>query len=230
MKTIGLLGGMSWESSASYYRIINEEVKARLGSLHSAKCIMYSVDFDEIEIYQRNNEWDKAAVVLSDAARSLERAGADFILICTNTMHKVAGQIQAAIGIPLLHIADVTADKVLALNIHTIGLLGTRYTMEEDFYKARLEEGGIKVIVPDAEDRTVVNRVIYNELCLGEMKQSSKEEFIRIMNDLISKGAKGIILGCTEIGLLVGQADSEVPVFDTTLIHAKGAVEYALVD
>ncbi len=228
MKIIGLIGGMSWESSALYYRIINEEIKARRGGFHSAKCILYSVDFAEIEAFQRNNEWDKAGLILTEAARSLELAGAEFILLCTNTMHKVAEQIQGKIGIPLLHIADMTATKVLKEGIETIGLLGTRYTMEQDFYKSRLENRGIRVIIPGGDDREVVNRVIFQELCFGRIIEDSRLEFTRIIKGLIDEGAGGVILGCTEIGLLVQQQGSSVPLFDTTLIHAKGAVDYAL--
>lgn len=228
MKTIGLIGGMSWESSALYYRIINEEVKARLGDLHSAKCILYSVDFEEIEIFQRNAEWEKAGNVLVQAARSLEAAGADFILLCTNTMHKTAEQIEANISIPLLHIADITAAEVLARGIKTAGLLGTRYTMEQEFYKSRLERRGIRVLVPGSEDREFVNRIIYRELCLGRIMQDSRDRYKKIIQSLTGAGAEGIILGCTEIGLLVRHEDSAVPLFDTTVIHAKGAVDRAL--
>lgn len=228
MKTIGLIGGMSWESSVSYYQIINEEVKLRLGGLHSAKCILYSVDFEEIEVLQRNREWNKAGIILSEAARSLESAGANFIIICTNTMHKVAEQIQSNIHIPLLHIADITAEKVLGEGIKTIGLLGTRYTMEQDFYKSRLEAKDIKVIIPERDDREIVNKVIYQELCLGTINPDSRKEFKRIIKGLIQQGAEGVILGCTEIGLLVRNEDTSVPLFDTTNIHAKGAVDYAL--
>jgi len=223
MKIIGLIGGMSWESSASYYRIINEGIKAKLGGFHSAECILYSVDFEEIEVLQRNNEWKKAGMVLTKAALRLELAGADFILICTNTMHKVADHIQSNIGIPLLHIADITADKVLDEGIQTVGLLGTRYTMEQDFYKSRLEAKDIKVLIPNNDDREIVNRVIYQELCLGKIKQDSREEFKRIIKGLVEEGAEGVILGCTEIGLLVRNDDSSVQLFDTTVIHAKGA-------
>lgn len=228
MKVIGLIGGMSWESSSEYYRIINDEVKQRLGGFHSAKCILYSVDFEEIETFQRKSEWGKAAKVLNDAARGLELAGADFIVLCTNTMHKVADEIQTDIGIPLLHIADVTARQVLLNGIKTIGLLGTRYTMEQDFYKSRLEAQGIKVLVPKEIDRVVVNDVIYNELCLGRILEESRARYKGIIQELIEQGAGGIILGCTEIGLLVKAEDSIVPLFDTTLIHAKGAVNLAL--
>jgi len=228
MKTIGLIGGMSWESSSEYYRIINEEVKLRLGGLHSAKCILYSVDFEEVESYQRNCEWEKAAQRLMDAARSLEAAGADFIVICTNTMHKVADEIQVGISIPLLHIADITAAEVRSNGIKTIGLLGTSYTMEQDFYRSRLETQGIKVLIPKETDRVIVNTVIYRELCLGKVTDESRANYKRIIKDLIQQGADGIILGCTEIGLLVKSQDSTVPLFDTTLFHAIGAVNYAL--
>ena len=228
MKTIGLIGGMSWESSSEYYRIINEEVKLRIGGFHSAKCILYSVDFEEIETFQRQSEWEKAAQLLTDAAQSLELAGADFIVICTNTMHKVADEIQSGIQIPLLHIADITAEQVLLSGIKTIGLLGTRYTMEQDFYKSRLEAQGIKVLVPKETDRAVVNTVIYNELCLGQILDESRARYKRIIQDLINEGAGGIILGCTEISLLVKPEDSTVPLYDTTLLHAKGAVNLAI--
>ena len=228
MKTIGLIGGMSWESSSLYYRIINEEIKKRLGGFHSAKCILYSVDFEEIELYQRKGQWDEAGAVLAEAAHGLEAAGADFILICTNTMHKVAGRIQRQINIPLLHIADITADKVLKAGIRKIGLLGTRYTMEQDFYKSRLEAKGIKVLVPVEADRAIVNSVIFNELCLGQINTASRDKYRDIIKWLTEQGAEGIILGCTEIGLLVKQDDSTVPLFDTTLIHAMGAVDFAL--
>jgi len=228
MKTIGLIGGMSWESSSEYYRIINKEVKQKLGGLHSAKCILYSVDFEEIEICQRNGEWEKTAQILTNAARCLEAAGADFIVLCTNTMHKVANEIQAGVGIPFLHIADITAQQVASNGIKTIGLLGTRYTMEQDFYKSRLETKGIRVLIPKEADRVIVNTVIYNELCLGQINDESRAKYKRIIEDLIKDGADGIILGCTEIGLLVKPEDSKVPLFDTTLIHALGAVNYAL--
>lgn len=228
MKTIGLIGGMSWESSSEYYRIINEEIRQRLGGLHSAKCVLYSVDFEEIEICQRNGEWEKAAQILTDAARSLETAGADFIVICTNTMHKVANEIQAGIHIPLLNIADITAQQVLSNGVKTIGLLGTRYTMEQDFYKSRLEAQGIRVLVPQETDRVIVNTIIYNELCIGQIIEESRGKYKRVIEDLIEQGADGIILGCTEIGLLVKPEDSTVPLFDTTLLHAIGAVNFAL--
>ncbi|HNX28935.1 MAG TPA: aspartate/glutamate racemase family protein [Syntrophomonadaceae bacterium] len=228
MKTIGLIGGMSWESTAEYYRIINEEIKQRLGGYHSAKCILYSVDFAEIEKCQTNGEWEKMGEILAKAARSLEAAGADFIILGTNTMHNVADQIKLEINIPFLHIADMTAREVLADGIKTIGLLGTRYTMEQDFYKSRLESQGIRVIIPQETDRVIVNSVIYNELCLGQIIDQSRAGFKRIITDLAAQGAEGIILGCTEIGLLVKQEDSRVPLFDTTVIHARSAVDYAL--
>ena len=228
MKSIGLIGGMSWESSAEYYRILNEEVKQRLGGLHSAKCILYSVDFEEIETCQRNGEWKKTAQILTTAARRLEAAGADFLVICTNTMHKVANEIQAGVHIPLLHIADITAKQVVSDGIKTIGLLGTRYTMEQDFYKSKLEAQGIRVLVPMEKDRVIVNTVIYEELCLGQIFEESRVRYRRIIEDLIGEGAEGIILGCTEIGLLVKSDDSSVPLFDTTLLHAIGAVGFAL--
>ena len=228
MKTIGLIGGMSWESSTEYYRIINEEVKQRLGGFHSAKCILYSVDFQEIEVCQRNCEWEKTAQILTGTARNLETAGADFVVLCTNTMHKVADQIQAGISIPLLHIADITAQQVLFRGIKTIGLLGTSYTMEQDFYKSRLESQGIRVLVPEEQEREIINTVIYDELCLGQILDESRARYKSIIEDLVKQGAEGIILGCTEIGLLVKPEDSSVPLFDTTSIHAIGAVDYAL--
>ncbi|HHY27474.1 MAG TPA: aspartate/glutamate racemase family protein [Desulfitobacterium dehalogenans] len=230
MKTIGLIGGMSWESSAEYYRIINEEVKKRRGGLHSARCILYSVDFEEIEICQSRGEWHKAAEILADAARSLEAAGAECIVLCTNTMHKVADEIQAGMRIPLLHIADITAKQALTHNIKTIGLLGTRYTMEQDFYTSRLKTQGLKVLTPEEGDRGIVNEVIYHELCLGEINNESRNQFKRMIQSLVEQGAEGIVLGCTEIGLLIKQEDSFVPLFDTTLIHAIGAVDYALTE
>lgn len=228
MKTIGLIGGMSWESSLGYYRIINEEVKKRLGGLHSAKCILYSVDFDEIEKCQSSGDWGKAAQILTYTAKGLEAAGADFILICTNTMHKVADKIQENLHIPLHHIADITAQVVLKRDIKIVGLLGTKYTMEEDFYKSLLVEKGIKVLVPNTEDRIIVNDVIYKELCLGIINENSRAELKRIIEYLTEQGAEGIILGCTEIGLLVKPEDSKVPQFDTTVLHATGAVDIAL--
>jgi aspartate racemase len=229
MKTIGLIGGMSWESSMEYYRIVNETVKERLGGLHSAKCVMYSVDFAEIEILQHQGRWQEAAQHLIAVAQSVERAGADFVLLCTNTMHKLADDIQTNIAIPLLHIADATAQKIHAAGLRRVGLLGTRFTMEEDFYKGRLiHKHGLDVIVPDGEEREIIHRVIYDELVLGERKQESKVQYMHIMRRLIQSGAEGIILGCTEIGLLIHAEDSQVPLFDTTRIHAVEAVEYAL--
>ncbi|MGX4257050.1 aspartate/glutamate racemase family protein [Bacillus sp. YH3-2-B2] len=228
MKTIGLIGGMSWESSAEYYRIINEEIKKKLGGLHSAKCLLYSVDFKEIEHYQSIGAWDKAGEALGQVARSLEKAGADFIVICTNTMHKVLGYIQEMITIPILHIADATAEQIIRQDIRSVGLLGTKYTMEQDFYKSCIASHDINVIVPDDDERELINNIIYQELCLGEIKQSSKNIYKKIMNNLVDRGAEGIILGCTEIGLLVKAEDSKVPLFDTTLIHAQKAVNKSL--
>ncbi|MEN1935923.1 aspartate/glutamate racemase family protein [Paenibacillus sp. 102] len=228
MKMIGLIGGMSWESSAEYYRIINEQVKKRLGGLHSAKCLLYSVDFAEIEYYQSEGDWEKAGEVLGEAAYSLEKAGADFIVICTNTMHKVISNIKEKVSIPILHIADATAIEIKKHGIRSVGLLGTKYTMEQDFYKSRIEEKGMKVMIPNETDREIVNRIIYNELCLGKVNQTSRDFYKEIINRLVQNGAKGIILGCTEIGLLVKQEDSPVPLFDTTFIHAVEAVNSSL--
>lgn len=228
MKTIGLIGGMSWESTVSYYQIINEEVKKRLGGLHSAKVILYSVEFDEIEKCQSNGDWEKSGVILGKAAKSLEAAGADFILICTNTMHKVAPQIEAMIRIPVIHIADATAQELEKCQIRKVGLLGTRYTMTQDFYKQRLIDKGIDVVIPDGEQIEAVNDIIFRELCVGQIREESRWEFQSIIDSLAQKGAEGVILGCTEIGLLIRQTDSSLPVFDTTLIHARRAVEIAL--
>jgi aspartate racemase len=229
MKTIGLIGGMSWESSVEYYRIINEATKAKLGGLHSAKSLMVSVDFAEIEVLQHQGRWAEAAVLLVAAAKSLEDGGADFVVLCTNTMHKVADQIEAAVRIPLLHIADATAELVKASGIQNVGLLGTRFTMEEDFYRGRLtEKYCLQVSVPNPEERELVHRVIYDELVLGRIEQRSREQYIRIMETMVRDGAEGIILGCTEIGLLIHLGDCQVPLFDTTRIHAEAAVEYAL--
>lgn len=230
MKTIGLIGGMSWESSLEYYRLINEGVKARLGGLHSAKSVMISVDFAEIEALQHAGRWAEAAQILIEAARGLERAGADCVVICTNTMHKVADQIQASVPLPLIHIADATAEQVKAAGLTRIGLLGTCFTMEEDFYVGRLiEKYSLDVIVPEPIERDDVHRIIYDELCLGLTRAESKARYVEIMAQLIACGAQGIILGCTEIGLLVQQADSRVPLFDTTRLHAEAAVEFSLV-
>ncbi len=229
MNTIGLIGGMSWESSLEYYRLINEGIKARLGGLHSARCVLVSVDFAEIEELQHANRWTEAAQILSEAARNLERAGADCVVVCTNTMHKVADEIQASVRLPLIHIADATAEQVQAAGLKRIGLLGTRFTMEEDFYVGRLiRQHQLDVIVPEPLERADVHRVIYDELCLGITRAESKARYVEIIQQLIARGAQGIILGCTEIGLLVQQADSRVPLFDTTRLHAEAAVEFAL--
>jgi aspartate racemase len=231
MKTIGLIGGMSWESSAEYYRIINETVKAKLGGLHSAKSIMVSVDFAEIELMQRQGKWPEATQAMINAAKSLENGGADFVVLCTNTMHKSAEEIQANIGIPFLHIADATAREINKTGIRKVGLLGTHYTMEEDFYKSRLIQNfGLDVIIPGAEEREVVHRVIFDELVVGDIRQASKERYQDIIRQLVEDGAKGIILGCTEIGSLIHDGDCRVPLFDTTRIHAAAAVEYALAE
>lgn len=229
MRVIGLLGGMSWESTAEYYRVINQEVRRRLGRQHSAKLVMYSVDFEEIEQLQRAADWDRAGRILAAAAGGVQNGGADMLVLCTNTMHKVAPAIEAAIDIPLIHIADATAEAVLEQGIERVGLLGTRFTMEEDFYKGRLaEDHGLEVLVPDAEDRAIVDRVIFNELCLGEILEESRSEYERIIRGLADRGAEGVILGCTEIGLLVGPDDSALPVFDTTRIHSVTVVDRAL--
>jgi aspartate racemase len=229
MKTIGLIGGMSWESTIPYYRQINETVKERLGGLHSAKIILYSVDFHDIERLQHTGNWEAAGRLLADAARSLESAGADFLVLCTNTMHKLATVIEAAVRIPLFHIADPTALEIKHAGFSTVGLLGTRFTMEEDFYRDRLSERhGLQVLIPKQENREIVHRVIYEELCLGKVVPGSRAEYRRVMAELISQGAEAIILGCTEISLLVSQTESEVPLFDTTSIHARKAAEWAL--
>ena len=229
MKTIGLLGGMSWESTTSYYQLINTGVNQALGGLHSAKIVMYSVDFHEIEQFQRQNQWAESAALLANAAKSVELAGADFVLLCTNTMHKVAAEIEQAISIPLLHIADATAECLVKQGISKVGLLGTRFTMEQDFYKGRLTERfGIEVIVPSAPERDLVHSVIYEELCVGHICESSRAQYIEIINTLHQAGAQAVILGCTEIGLLVSQKDVEVPLYDTTKIHATAAVVKAI--
>lgn len=229
MKTIGLIGGMSWESTAEYYRIINEAVRERRGGLHSARIVMVSVDFAEIEAMQVNGRWDDAGSALAKAARQTEAAGADFVLICTNTMHKVFDAVQAAVSIPVVHLADATADRVLAAGLNTIGLLGTAFTMEQDFYSSRLELRGLRVIVPEAEDRAIVHRVIYDELCLGVVTEESRREYQRIIDWLVERGAQGVILGCTEIELLIDPAaPSAVPLFPTSRIHAEAAVKMAL--
>ncbi len=229
MKTIGLLGGMSWESTLSYYQLINEGVKQALGGFHSAKIVLYSVDFGEIEKLQHEGNWDKTAEILSEAAQGIEKAGADFVLICTNTMHLVAPQVQAGISVPLLHIADATAEEVKKAGIKKIGLLGTAFTMEQDFYKGRLQnEYGLDVLIPDEADRAIIHQVIYEELCLGNIQEISKNEYLRIIDMLVQQGAEGVILGCTEIALLVKPEDTNVKLFDTTKIHALKAIEKAL--
>ncbi|MBL4660832.1 MAG: aspartate/glutamate racemase family protein [Alcanivoracaceae bacterium] len=230
MKTIGLLGGMSWKSTLWYYQALNEGIKKKLGGLHSAKIILHSVDFAVIEELQMKGDWTGAAKILAQAAIGVEKAGADFLLICTNTMHLVAPEIQREITIPLLHIADATAKNLIAQGIKKVGLLGTAFTMEQDFYKGRLENNhGLKVIIPNKEDRDIVHQVIYDELCLGQIKDNSKQQYLRIIQQLADQGAKGVILGCTEIGLLVKQEDTKVKLFDTTFIHADSAVEEALI-
>jgi aspartate racemase len=229
MKTIGLIGGMSWESSIEYYRIINEITKQKLGGLHSAKSLMVTVDFAEIEKLQHEDRWDEAAQILVKCAQDLERGGADFIVLCTNTMHKLADGIIASVNIPFLHIADATAEKIVAAGITKIGLLGTRFTMEHDFYKGRLIQNfGLEVLTPAESDRKIIHRVIYDELVQGKILDASRAEYRRIIEALIAEGVQGIILGCTEIELLVKQGDSRVPLFATTSIHAAAAVEYAL--
>ncbi|WP_157080810.1 aspartate/glutamate racemase family protein [Methylobacterium variabile] len=228
-KVIGLIGGMSWESSAEYYRLINETVRARLGGYRSARCLMWSFDFGEIEALQHAGRWDEAAAELVAAARRLERGGADFVVICTNTMHRMADEVQAAIGLPLLHIADPTAARIRAAGLHRVGLLGTAFTMEQDFYKGRLaERHGLDVLVPDADDRAEVHRVIYEELVQGRALPASREAYRAIIARLVARGAQAVILGCTEIMLLVRPEDSPVPLFDTTALHAEAAVEFAL--
>ncbi len=228
MKTIGLLGGMSWKSSLSYYRAINESVRKTLGDLRSAKIVMYSVDFEPLEKLQHKGDWEEIANILSEAAKNIEAAGADFLLICTNTMHKVSPEIEAAIQIPLLHIADATAEALVNEGIESVGLLGTAFTMEQEFYKGRLaDKYGLRVLVPNADDREIVHKVIYQELCMGKIEADSKAEYLRIIDDLAAQGAAAVILGCTEIGMLVSQADTTVRLFDTTAIHAEKAVKYA---
>ena len=229
MKTIGLIGGMSWESSIEYYRIVNEITREKLGGLHSARSLMASVDFAEVEILQHEDRWAEAAGMLIDVANNLENGGAEFIVLCTNTMHKVADEIQANVNIPFLHIADATAQRVKESGIQKIGLLGTRFTMEEEFYKGRLSQKyGLNVQIPNGQERRIVHRVIYDELVLGRIEQRSKAQYLDIIERLVNQGAEGIILGCTEIGLLIHPEDSPVPLFDTTRIHAEAAVEYAL--
>ena len=228
MKTIGIIGGMSWESTVTYYQIINETVKQELGSLHSAKILLYSVDFSEIERCQAEGDWEKSGDILASAAESLEKAGADFLVIATNTMHKVAPQIQKRIQIPIVHIAEVTAEELKQKHITTVALLGTKYTMTQDFYKEKLENAGITVLIPDEQEIEVVNSIIYDELCLGSILETSKERYLQVIAALEKRGAQGVILGCTEIGLLIKQKDTDLPVFDTTRIHAVKAAKLSL--
>ncbi|SFN44496.1 aspartate/glutamate racemase family protein [Dokdonella immobilis] len=229
MKTIGLIGGMSWESTLTYYSLINEEVRKRLGGLHSARLVLYSVDFHDIERLQMAGDWDAAGVMLAQAGAALEAAGADCLVICTNTMHKVSAAIEETVTIPLVHVADATAAAIHAAGLTRVGLLGTRFTMEQDFYRNRISyPHGVEVLIPEAEDRERVHRVIYEELCLGRILDDSREQYRRIMASLVERGAQGVVLGCTEISLLVGASDASVPLFDTTAIHALGAVDFAL--
>jgi aspartate racemase len=229
MRTIGMIGGMSWESSAIYYWMVNEAVKERLGGHHSAETVMYSVDFAPIKHLQHEGRWEEMAASLAEAARKVEQGGADFIVLCTNTMHRMAEAITEAVSIPLLHIADATAEEVKARGIRNVGLLATQFTMEQDFYKGRLaNRHGLEILVPDEEERRLVHDVIYNELCLGEIRPSSRQAYRQIMDCLVERGAEAVILGCTEITMLVGQEDASVPLFDTTRIHAEKAVELAL--
>ncbi|PKR77118.1 aspartate racemase [Halalkalibacillus sediminis] len=230
MKTIGIIGGMSWESTSEYYRLLNEGVKERLGGLHSTKCIVYSVDFEEIEKYQSSGNWEQAGKVLADAAKSLEEAGADLIILATNTMHKVMHQIEQAVAIPTLHIADATAEVIKSRNLKKIGLLGTKYTMEQDFYKERVASHGIEIVVPEERDRNVVNDIIFQELVMGEIKESSRIEYLEIVSRLVDQGVEGVILGCTEIGLLIKQKDVSLPLFDTSHVHVGKALDQALAE
>jgi aspartate racemase len=229
MKIMGMIGGMSWESSLEYYRIVNELVKEKLGGFHSAKCILYSVDFDEVEKLQHQGDWDELTRLMEDAARRLEKAGAEFVVICTNTMHKMADDVQGAINIPVLHIVDVTAEAIKANGQTRVGLLGTKFTMEQDFYKGRLKEKhGLDVLIPNEEERQAVHDILYSELCMGEIKEISKEKFKSVIQNLVGRGAQGVILGCTEIPLIVNQDDYTIPVYDTTRLHAQAAVDFAL--
>lgn len=229
MKTIGLIGGMSWESSLEYYRIINETAKLKLGGFHSAQCLMYSVDFQEIETLQHENKWDELTHVMINIAEKLKIGGADFIVICTNTMHKMASDIESKVGIKVLHIAEATGEEIVQKGMKKVGLLGTKFTMEEDFYKKVLKQRyNIEVVIPDENEREIIHDIIYNELCKGVINEVSKEKYINIINNLALKGAQGIVLGCTEIPLLIKQEDVRIPVFDTTRIHAISAVEFAL--
>ena len=228
MKTVGLIGGMSWESTITYYQLLNEGVKDTLGGLHSAKILLYSVDFYEIEALMSRGEWEKAADLLGSVAQRLETAGADMILICTNTLHKVAPQVQSRIHVPLVHIAEAAADELRANDITRVGLLGTKYTMTQEFYRDKLTARGIDVLIPEGEDIDLVNRVIFDELCLGVVKEDSKAAYLRVITELSARGAQGILLGCTELGLIVSPADVSLPLFDTTVIHAKKALELSL--
>lgn len=228
MKTIGLIGGMSWESTITYYQILNETIKQKLGGLHSAKILLYSVDFAEIEEYQANGEWDKSADVLAEIAIKLKEAGADYIIICTNTMHKVVPEILKRVSVPIIHIAEATADELKVNGIKKVGLLGTKYTMTQDFYKSKLINAGIDVVIPNEEGVEIVNDIIYKELCLGIVSEDSKRKYLTIIDELEKRGAQGVILGCTEIGLLIQQKDTKLPVFDTTQIHAQKAALLAL--
>ncbi|MBE5987947.1 aspartate racemase [Lacrimispora xylanisolvens] len=228
MKTIGIIGGMSWESTVTYYQIMNETVKQELGGLHSAKILLYSVDFSEIERCQAEGDWEKSGDILASAAESLEKAGADFLVIATNTMHKVVPQIQKRIHIPIVHVAEVTAEELKQNHITTVALLGTKYTMTQEFYKEKLENAGIQVLIPEASEIEVVNSIIFDELCLGSILETSKERYLQIIEGLKNRGAQGVILGCTEIGLLIRQEDTELPVFDTTKIHAVKAAKLSL--
>ena len=230
MKTLGLIGGMSWESTVPYYRQINQQINLRLGGLHSAKIILYSVDFQQIEALQRSGDWQQAGQILAEAAQALQRAGAEGLVLCTNTMHKVAEAILAATPLPFLHIADATAQQIKAGGLRRIGLLGTRFTMEQDFYKARLLTQGIEVLIPAEGDRKLVHQVIYEELCLGQINPESRLAYQQIIAGLVAQGAEGVILGCTEIGLLVQPEDAAVPLFDTTAIHARAAVDWMLAE
>ena len=228
MRRIGLLGGMSWESTALYYRLLNEDVRGRLGGFHSARVVLASVDFAEIEAMQSSGDWAAAGALLADEAAVLEAAGAECLVLCTNTMHTVAGAIEAAVGIPLLHLADVTADAVRGAGIDRVALLGTRFTMEQPFYVERLRSHGIEVLVPDVEDRALVHDVIYDELVLGVVREESRTAYVEVVRRLVEQGARGVVLGCTEIELLIGPGDVPVPVFATTALHARAAVDFAL--
>ena len=228
MRTLGLIGGMSWESTLPYYRLVNERVRERLGGLHSAKLLLYSVDFAEVEAMQRRGDWDAAGALMVDVAQRLQRAGAQAIVICTNTMHLLAPRVEAEVALPLLHIADAAADAVVGLGIKRIALLGTRFTMEQPFYRERLEARGLDVLVPGDDERADVHRIIYDELCRGAVRDASRDRYREVIAALVARGAQGVVLGCTEIGLLVGDADADVPLFDTTELHARAAADWAL--